>query len=141
MLKVAAKDGVFSVTELFRNEKLGAQIPHPILHDGHLYLQGNWNFRKDGLICMDLAGNVKWKTERNPALDRGHLMLAEGRLYTLDGAAGKLRAIAPDPTGYKELASAPIFTGKDLWAPLVLSDGRLLVRGKEELRCLDLRAQ
>jgi hypothetical protein len=139
MLQLARReDGTFEVTERFKTD-IGSQIAHPIVHDGHLYLPANGNFQTEGLVCMALDGSVRWRTGKEPALDRGHLLLAGGSLYTLDGRKGLLRRIAPDPKAYRETGRAGIFSGKQLWAPLALSNGRLLVRGETELRCLDLR--
>lgn len=139
MLKIGEKEGKFSASVLFKNEDYGAQVPHPLLYKDHLYMLCNGNFRKNGLVCMDLQGNVKWKTGKEPVLDRGHLLIADGLMYNLDGARGVLRLIEPDPAGYKELAQAELFRGSQLWAPLVLSDGKLFVRGSDELKCLDVR--
>jgi outer membrane protein assembly factor BamB len=139
MLRIVEQDGVFSARLDHATRDLGSQIPHPILHRDHLYLVGNGNFMKHGLACMDLDGNVKWKTGPDSLLDRGHLVMADGLLLHLDGKEGLLRMIDPDPAGYRELARADAFKGAELWAPLVVAHGRLLVRSETELVCLDLR--
>jgi hypothetical protein len=41
--------------------------------------------------------------------------------------------------GYKELASAQILGGHDVWAPLALSDGKLIVRDLGRLVCLKVK--
>ena len=44
-------------------------------------------------------------------------------------------------TGYKELASAPVLSGHDVWGPLALSDGKLVIRDLTKMVCLDLKAR
>jgi outer membrane protein assembly factor BamB len=140
MLRITASDGAFSVTEAFALPDYGAQVAHPILHGDHLYMLCNGNFGAHGLVCMDLEGNIKWQTDRAPRMDRGLLLLADGLLYSLDGEEGLIRLIRPDPEAYRQVSQTPFPKGDELWGPIVLADGRLLVRGNGALHCLDVRA-
>ena len=139
MLKIRSKQGRFTVETLFKEPDLGSQIPNPLLHEGHLYMPCNGNFRRDGLVCMDLKGNVKWKTGRKPNLDRGHTLIAEGLMYNIDGAKGILRLIEPTPAGYKEISQVKLLGGKEIWAPMALADGKLLIRDQRQMKCLDVK--
>ena len=42
------------------------------------------------------------------------------------------------PKGYKELAKAKVLDGKELWAPMALSNGKLVVRSHKEIKCLEV---
>lgn len=138
MLKVEKKaDGSFGVSELFRNPDFGAHTQPPVLHDGHFYSHYTINERSDGLVAMNMAGQVKWKTDQNPAFVRGGSILADGLLLTTDGNT-KLYLVEPNPAGFKPLASAVILEPGDNWAPLALVDGKLLVRGQKELKVLQV---
>ncbi len=120
----------------------GVQIPNPIFHKGYLYIGNNSNERELGLTCMAPDGTVKWKTSDDdnlPGFDRGPLIIADGKLIALDGKKGTLHLIDPSPEGYKELARAPVIKSREIWAPLAFSDGKLLVRGQDTMRCLDLK--
>ena len=141
MLGIGREEDGFTVSELWRSKDCGSQIAWPVLYREHIYMICNGNFVKNGLICMDLQGNVKWKTDKEPQLDRGHLLLADGLIYTLDGGKGLLRLIEPDPTGYRELAQKKMFSGPELWGPLTIAHGRLFVRGPKEISCLDVRGK
>jgi hypothetical protein len=95
-------------------------------------------------MCLDLEGREIWRTGDDPYLGRGSMILADGMLLVQDGLSGTLRLVDPTPTGYRMLAEANVFGVADrrdhqMWAPLALADGRLLMRSQEELRCLDLR--
>ena len=139
MLKIRSKGGRFTVETLFKEPDLGSQIPNPLLHEGHLYMPCNGNFRRDGLVCMDLKGNVKWQTGSKPNLDRGHTLIADGLMYNIDGAKGILRLIEPTPAGYKETSQVKLLGGKEIWAPMALADGKLLIRDQRQMKCLDVK--
>ena len=66
-------------------------------------------------------------------------VVADGLIVDLDGKKGNLHLIEPSPKGYKELAQAKVLSGKLMWAPMAISQGKLLVRNQEEMKCLDLR--
>jgi hypothetical protein len=138
MLKVDKKsDGSYAVAELFRNADFGAHTQPPVLHDGHFYAHYTTNERADGLIAMDMEGQVKWKTGQQPAFTRGGVILADGLMLMTDGNT-KLYLVEPSPSGFKPLASAVILEPGDNWAPLALSQGKLLVRGQKELKVLQV---
>ena len=111
-----------------------------MLYRGHLYGHCTTNTgRSDGLVCMDLEGDVKWKSGNAPYFDKGGMLLADGLLLTLDGRKGVLYLIEPDPAELKVLASGSVLATPQCWAPLALSDGKLLVRDQKQLRCVKVR--
>ena len=143
MIKVEKKaDGSYGTTELFTTEEFGDQTKPPILHNGHFYAQYGTNSRRDGLVCMSMDGKILWKTKRSPDFNKGSMILADGLILATDGAQ-TLYLIEPDPSGFKPLASAEVLAeggsgsendpmasrvgGRNQnWAPLALSDGKLL---------------
>ena len=138
MIKVQKNaDGSFGATELFKNPDFGAHTQPPILHNGHFYAQYSTNERNDGMVAMSLDGQVKWKTDRQPAYARGGAILADGLLLTTDGNT-KLHLVDPQPEGFKLLASAVVLEAGDNWAPLALVDGKLLIRGQKQMKVLQV---
>jgi len=140
MFKVEKKDGQFAVTELFKNKNGNAHIHNVLLYQGYLYANCNTNSVNDGLVCLDLEGNVKWKTGRSPHFDKGGFLFADGVMYIMDGAGGQLRIVAPAPEGYKQSAEAKLLEGKEIWAPMALSNGKLVCRDQGQMKCIDLKA-
>ena len=142
MLQVTQQDGKFAVKELFKTGfEVGSQIQQPLLFGNHLYLNSNSNEREDGMMCLTLDGQVKWETHNvpdAPMFGLGPLMLADNLIFNLDGNKGILHLIEPSPDGYKELAQAKFLDGKEIWSPMALSDGKLLVRSQSEMKCLDV---
>jgi hypothetical protein len=136
MIKVENRTGSFAVTELFKNEDFGTHVHPAILHDGHLYGHCSTNETRDGLTCMSLEGKIMWQTRRNPLFDKGGFILVDGLFLSVDGNKGWLYLIEPDPSGYKELAKAKLLDTNTCWAPLALSDGKLLIRDQKQMKCV-----
>jgi outer membrane protein assembly factor BamB len=138
MIKVQKKgDGSHGVTELYKNPDFGAHTHPPILYNDHFYAHYTINERSDGLVAMSMDGQIKWKTDQQPPFVRGGSILADGLLLASDGDT-KLYLIEPNPSGFKPLASAVVLEKGDNWGPLALVDGKLLVRGQKELKCLQV---
>jgi len=151
MIKVEKKaDGSYGTTELFTTEEFGDQTKPPILHNGYLYAQYGTNSRRDGLVCMSMDGKIMWKTKRDPDFNKGSMILADGLILATDGRKS-LYLIEPDPSEFKPLASAELLgeAGTDSegiarrvggatqnWAPLALSEGKLLIRDQTKMKCV-----
>lgn len=139
MIRVSKTAGGFDARTLFKNGDCKGQIHQPILHEGHLYINANDKGKREGLMCMDLKGNTKWKTGRSPGFDWGGMLMADGMLYVVDGDAGDLCMVKPDPSGYKEVARAKYLDGEQMWGTIAISDGRILLRDQKKLRCVDVK--
>jgi outer membrane protein assembly factor BamB len=145
MIKVVKKaDGSYGVTELYKNADFGAHTQPPVLYNGYFYTQYTTNERKDGMVCMSMDGQIKWKTGRSPLFDKGGSILADGLLLSTDGS-NKLYLIEPDPSAFKPIASADLLVvasgldtkfGTQNWAALALADGKLLIRDQSRLMCV-----
>jgi len=135
-----AADGTYGVTELFKNPDFGAHTQPPILYQDHFYVPYTINERSDGLVCMTMDGQVKWSTDDEPPFNKGGAVLADGLLLIVDGNR-KLYLVEPDPSGFKPLASAELLERGENWAPIALSDGKLLIRDQKELKCLLVAAE
>jgi outer membrane protein assembly factor BamB len=149
MLRVTHEEGKFSFEELFHIDR-GAQIHQPLRHGEHLYLlvNENWNDgrarrKEGGLLCLSLDGEEVWRTGDAPFFGRGNAILVGDHLLVQDGFNGVLRAVEATPEGYRQVAEANVFGIEDsrdrqMWAPMALAGGRLLLRSDEELLCLRL---
>lgn len=140
VIRVERKGDTFAVSELYTTQEFGTHVHPPIFYEGHLYGQCTTNTgRTDGMVCMDVDGNVKWKTRREPAFDKGGMLLADGLILTVDGKQGLLYLLEPSPEGFKALASAKVLNTQQCWAPLALTGGKLLIRDQAELVCVNVR--
>ena len=141
-------DGKFTTKELFTTVEFGDQTKPALFLDGYFDGQYGTSGRRDGLTCMDMEGNIKWKTKRNPNFDKGSMIYADGLILATDGNK-TLYLIEPSAEAFKPISKANLleegssgaaeFGGRvpnGNWAPLALADGKLLIRNHSILRCV-----
>ncbi|MBN1816945.1 MAG: PQQ-binding-like beta-propeller repeat protein [Sedimentisphaerales bacterium] len=144
------EDGSYSTEELFKHNNFGDQTKPPLLYNGYFYAQFTTNSKRDGLVCMSMDGKILWKTNRDPNFNKGSMILADGLILASDGAK-TLYLIEPDPAGFKPIASAEVLAeggvdtsdpmtrfggGNQNWAPLALSEGKLLIQDQAQMKCV-----
>lgn len=150
LIQIVKQGDSFTVKELHRDKLHGGQIHSALPINGRLFvnLNTNENLRqrgKDahGIGCFDANGKLLWKSDNNPGIDRGAVLAVGEYLLTLGGEDGMLRIINTKADGYEEIASTKVFPADQkrnmIWAPMAFSDGRLLLRSQNQLKCLDLR--
>ena len=138
-------DGTYGAKELFRTEEFGDQTKTPLFYNGYFYAEFGTNSTRDGLTCMNMDGEIMWKTKRDPDFNKGSMIIADGLILATDGAKS-LYLIEPDPTAFKPLATAELLTepegegggrfGTQNWAPIALADGKLLIRDQTQMLCV-----
>jgi len=127
MLELAVRDGKTVVNELWLSKNMKNFMSSSILVGGHLY-----GFSGTFLTCMDFqTGEVRW---RQRGFYRGSLLVADGKLIIYSERA-KLALAQISPESFKQLAVAPVLSGKT-WTVPTLANGRLFVRNDRELVCL-----
>jgi hypothetical protein len=57
----------------------------------------------------------------------------------MDGRTGELHIVEPSPAGFKSLAKTKVLGGQQIWGPLALAGGRLVIRDQSQVKCVDLR--
>ena len=141
IFQVSREGSTWSAKSLVKVADIGGHVHPGLLHQGHIYILCNTNEREDGLVCFDTEGKLVWQTKREPNLCKGgSILTADGLIYQVDGRQGELHIIEPSSAGFKSLAKAKVLSGKEqMWGPLALSDGRLIIRDQDEMKCLDLR--
>ncbi len=141
-------EGNFSVSEIFKTVEFGSHTKPPLFYDGYFYAHYRTNERRDGMVCMSIDGEIMWKTKNNPDFNKGSMILADDLILSTDG--GKfLYLIEPDPAEFKPLSKSELLVaeidpdnprasryGTQNWAPIALSEGRLLIRDKDRLMCV-----
>ncbi len=121
-----------SASVRWQNKDLQSRFTTPILAGGFLYCTGE----RGELACIDSAnGRVAWSRS---GFEWGGLVGVDGTLIVMNGSNGDVVQVAMSPAGYKELGRiAPL--GGQAWTAPIVAQGRLLVRNKKELVCLDLK--
>ena len=98
---------------------------------------------------MSMTGEIMWKTSRSPNFNKGSKILVDWLILATDGRSS-LYLIDPNPREFSVLASAELLGsggggggllgraggGGQNWAPIALSDGKLLMRDQSQLKCI-----
>jgi outer membrane protein assembly factor BamB len=141
MVRVRPNGGSFRTESVFdmTNNEWNSEVHTPIVYKGHFFAVGK---KRRGLFtCMSFDGKEVWTSDGKASFELGSLLLADGMFFILEGKTGTLRLIEASTTGYKELASAKVLNGPDVWAPMALSDGKLVLRDLSKMVCLDVRGR
>lgn len=149
LASISRQNNTWQIDPQFKLEDRGSMLHHVIYHDGYFYANFNTNEnlqpkKPEGLICFDTSGKTLWKTEKAPAVNRGNLLYIDGHLIALGGEDGVLRLIKATPEAYTEISTAPVFQKlrkreNNIWAPMAIADGKLILRNQDTLQCRDLR--
>jgi len=148
MIQVEKKaDGTYGTKELYRTEEFGDQTKTPVFYEGYFYGEYGTNNKRDGLTCMNMDGEIRWKTKRDPDFNKGSMIIADGLMLATDGAK-TLYLIDPSPESFKPISKAEMLAeqesgdersarfGTQNWAPLALSGGKLLIRDQKQMLCV-----
>jgi outer membrane protein assembly factor BamB len=142
IIQVSRQGSGWTVNELARHAQIGGHCHPALLYENYLYLLCNVNERRDGMVCFDMQAKVMWQTSNEPNLDKGgSILTGDGLMYVMDGRTGELHIVEPSPSGFKSLSKAKLLGGKEIWAPLVLADGKLVIRDQSQMKCVELKAQ
>ena len=129
LFEILFNEGQVEAKKLWENKKMKNLFSSSILIDGFLY-----GFHNTIFTCMDFeTGEVKWS---HRGFNKGSLLSADGKLI-IYGERATLALAEISPEAYTEISSAKILGGRT-WIVPTLSRGRLFVRSKEELVCLNL---
>jgi outer membrane protein assembly factor BamB len=145
MIQVQKGASGFTVQKLYglTSAQFNSEVHTPILYQNHLFAVSSKT--KGRFSCVGLDGKVVWQSPAvsgDPAATRtfglGGFMLADGMFFILDGDTGMLRLIEANTKQYKELASAQILGGEEVWGPMALSNGKLVIRDNSQMVCLQV---
>jgi hypothetical protein len=139
MVRVRHEGGAFKAESVFdfKNNEWNSEVHTPIVYKGRMFAVGK---KKRGLFtCLGFDGKEVWTSDGKASFGLGSFLLADGMFFALDGDTGKLRLIEASLTGYNELGSAQVLDGAEVWAPMALSDGKLVLRDLGKMICLDVR--
>ena len=139
MLRVVRDGAGFKATPVFdmKLNEWNSEVHTPIVYKAHMFAVGK---KKRGLFtCLDFDGKEIWSSDGKASFELGSYLLADGMFFVLEGRTGMLRLIDANATSYKELASAQVLAGPDVWGPMALSDGKLVLRDLTKMICLDVR--
>jgi outer membrane protein assembly factor BamB len=152
MIQVDKGASGFTARKLYdlTSEQFNSEVHTPILYKNHLFAAGPNSSKirqalRGRFSCLSLDGKVVWQSPASSTdaaasrtFELGGFLLADGMFFVLDGKSGMLRLIEANTTQYKELASAQVLAGEDVWGPMALSNGKLVIRDMNQMVCLQV---
>lgn len=141
MIKVSGAGGAFKTETAFdlKNNEWNSEVHTPIVYKNHFFAVGK---KRRGLFtCLDFNGKPVWDSDGKAAFELGSFLLADGMFFVLEGKTGMLHLLEANTTGYKELDKAQVLSGEDVWGPMALSDGKLVLRDLTKMVCIDVRGK
>ncbi len=145
MIQVEKGAGAFEARKLFglTSAEFNSEVHTPVLHGGHIFAVGKRS--RGRFTCVGLDGKVVWESpipagdpQGARTFELGSFLLADGMFFVLDGRTGTLRLIEASTSEYKELASAQVLEGEDVWGPMALSGGKLILRDVKQMVCIQV---
>lgn len=120
-------------TILWQTKEMQARFPSPVMYGDRIY-----GTRDPGkLVCLDAkTGEVLWT---QPGFEFASTIAADGCVFVLEGKTGDLLMLDATTPQYKELGRIRPLGGPEAWTSPVICDGKLLIRNKKTLACIDLR--
>lgn len=130
---------------IFHTRVVAPFIHSPILYHDRIYVTSFKEHRgtDTGLVCLRPDGEALWQTGPELQFDSGAFLIADGMAFVMHGKTGELSLFELSDAGPKLLAKAKVLDGKggEIWAPMALSDGKLIVRDQHEMKCLEVKAE
>ena len=143
MLQVRQVAGQWEPTILFHRKTVAGFLHSPVLFRNRILVT---SFKEQGgshtgLVCLTTEGDPLWETGPALQFESGAFLIADGLAFVMHGKTGQLHLLELADSGPKLLAQAKVLEaqGAEAWAPMALSDGKLLVRDQHQMKCLDVR--
>lgn len=138
MLRVRRDAERFVAEPLYEltSEQWNTEVHTPIVFQDHLFAVGRKN--RGLFTCLNLDGQAVWTSEGKADFDLGSFLLADDMFFVLEGKTGLLRVLEANTKEYRELARAAVLSGDNVWGPMALSDGKLVLRDMTKMVCIEV---
>ena len=145
MLQVTHTNDHWETSLLFHNKNVAGFIHSPVLYKDRIYVTSSRDQggTRTGFVCLRTQGEPLWETGPALQFESGGFLLADDLAYVMQGKTGELCLLGLSPSGYELLGKAKVLEAKgaNVWAPMALSDGILIVRDQHQMKCLNVQSQ
>ena len=127
---------------VFHSRVVAGHIHSPVFYRDRIFVTSFKEHRgtHTGLVCLQPDGQPVWQTGPELQFESGPFLIADGMAFVLNGRTGELALFALGDNAPQLLSKAKVLDAKDgkAWAPMALSNGKLMLRDQHELKCLDV---
>jgi outer membrane protein assembly factor BamB len=145
IIQIYEQAGAYSVEvvqQYLPKDGVASEQQTPILYQGHLFsiLPKDAGPLREQFVCADLndGKQILWSSGKTNRFGLGPYLIADGKFYILNDD-GVLTIAKATIAGYEQLNQVQILEGQDAWGPMVIVNGRLLLRDSKRLVCVDVR--
>ena len=115
----------------------------PVLYKGRMFtiLPKDAGAMRNQFVCSDPNDCTKilWTSGKTDRFGLGPYLVADGKFFILKDNV-ELTIARASTEKFELLDKVKLIDGHDAWGPMVITDGRLLMRDSKHLLCIDLRA-
>jgi outer membrane protein assembly factor BamB len=142
-LQISRSGTAWKTSIAFHTRVAASHIQSPVFYRERIYLTSFKEHRgeKTGLVCLRPNGELVWQTGPETQFDSGPFLIANGMVFILHGKTGVLNLFELNDSGPTLLTKTKVLEAKEgkAWAPMALSDGKLILRDQRQMKCLDVR--
>lgn len=145
-LTLKTQDDKPAVEEAWKNKELTSYFSTPVaIGTDHIYMvtgttPGFFTKPSADLHCIEAkTGKKLWTKAKIGTYHASLMRTGDGKLLLLSDG-GELALLEPDPQRYRELSRSKV-SGPETWAHPALANGKLYIRDRTELICLQLDPQ
>ncbi len=136
MLQLKQGEGGITPQKVFKlpAREFSSDQQTPVLWQQHLY---GVRQNDQQLVCMDLDGKEVWSSGQEK-FGSGPYLIADGLIFVLD-SEGTLTVAEATSAAYRRTARRKVIeNGSDSWGPMALVAGRLILRDRSRMVCVDV---
>jgi outer membrane protein assembly factor BamB len=141
-LQVSHSGTTWETTLIYHTRAVAAHIHSPVFYRDRIYVSSFKEHRgtHTGLVCLRPDGEPLWQTGAGQQFDSGGFLIADGMAFVMHGKTGELSLFELSDNGARLLAKSKVLDARDgkVWAPMALSNGKLIVRDQHQMKCLDV---
>ena len=121
---------------LWENKLMQTHFNSPFFFDNAFFGNSGNATRPGDLVCLDSrTGNANWDQQ---GFETGGLLYVDGTILALNGRTGDLYMLKADNKQFSILSRIKPLGGQSWTAP-ILADGKLYIRNRDALVCLNLK--
>ena len=134
-----------SIAQIYKpKDGIASEQQTPIFYKNYLFSvqpKDAGESRNQFVCCSpDNCTKILWTSSKTDRYGLGPYILADEKFFILNDD-GTLTIAKASVSGFIFSDKAKIIDGVDAWAPLAISDGRLLMRDSKQMVCIDVRAK
>jgi len=112
---------------------VGSHMANAVYYKDRIFI----NSDGAGLFCLDREGKTLFKSKEK--FGKGNFMIADGMIYIINDGSGTMNLVEIGNDAFTVVSSVKLLASGETWAPVAISDGKLICRDQNEMKCLDIK--